>query len=184
MGQLATQSQLRQSLLRWALVCVPALVLLGFVSGRMAGSTADNPWYAALIKPDIVPPGWVFGAVWTVLYVMLGIVLAILIHARGARNRWLAIGLFGVQFLLNLIWSPLFFGAHQVSLATGLLLAILVIAIAATVAIRQVRPIAAWLMLPYLVWLGFASVLNLSIDLKNPDAEFLVPPPPSTEIIL
>jgi translocator protein len=184
MGELASQAQLRQSLLRWVLVTVPAIVFLGFLSGRASGSAADNAWYLALAKPVLTPPGWIFPVAWTILYIMLGVVLAMLIHARGAKKRGLAITLFGAQFLLNLAWSPLFFGAHQVSLALLLLLAILALAIWATFVIKQVRATAAWLMLPYLVWLGFATALNFGIDRLNPDAELLVPAPPPTEIIL
>jgi translocator protein len=98
-------------------VTVPAVVLLGFISGQMSNSGYENRWFAALSKPDIIPPGWVFGAVWSVLYILLGIALAMILFARGAKGRFVALALFFAQLGLNLLWSPLFFAAHQVSLA-------------------------------------------------------------------
>jgi translocator protein len=184
MGGLASQQQLRMSFVRWALVCVPAIVFLGFLSGRMANSSYENRWFAALDKPSIIPPGWMFGLAWTILYIGLGFVLAMLLHARGARGRGLALSLFGIQLGLNLLWAPLFFGAHQVTLALVLILVILIVALGATFAIAPIRKQAAYLMLPYLIWLGFASILNLSIDRMNPDAEMMVPPTPAAEIVL
>jgi translocator protein len=181
---LASKEQLRMSFVRWALVCVPTIVFLGFLSGKLANSGYGNRWFSALDLPPIVPPGWVFGLVWTMLYILLGLALAMILNARGSRGRGLAVGLFGVQMLLNLAWTPLFFGAHQVSLALILIVLILIIAIATTFAMAPIRKQAAWLMLPYLVWLSFASILNYQIDARNPDAEQLVPSTPAAEIIL
>ncbi len=184
MGELASKEQLRLSFVRWALVTVPALVFFGFLSGRMSNSGFGNRWFDALTKPDWFPPGWVFGAVWTLLYIMLGFILAMLLHARGAKGRGLALGLFAIQLGLNFLWSPLFFGAHQVSLALILLIVILIFAVATTFAIKPIRKIAAWMMMPYLAWLCFASVLNFAMDRLNPEAEMMVPPTPAAEIIL
>jgi tryptophan-rich sensory protein len=89
-------------------------VFLGFLSGRLANSGYGNRWFDALVKPDFMPPGWAFGVAWTILYILMGLALAMVIHARGARGRGVAIILFLVQLLLNLAWSPLFFRAHQV----------------------------------------------------------------------
>ncbi|RJF90743.1 TspO/MBR family protein [Sphingomonas cavernae] len=184
MTELASQSQLRGSLFRWALVTVPATVLLGVLSGRLSNSGYGNPWFDALQKPDIMPPGWVFGAAWTLLYVLMGLAAAVVLNARGANGRPLAIALFIAQFVANLAWSPLFFAAHQVSLALWLILLILVLAVATTAAFGRVRAIAAWLMVPYLAWLCFASLLNWQIDRLNPDAETLVRGSPKAQIAL
>lgn len=184
MGELASKDQLRMSFLRWALVTVPTILFCGFFVGRLAGSNIDNRWLQALDKPGWFPPGWVFPLVWGPLYIMLGLVLAMLLHARGARNRRLALGLFLTQLVLNFCWSPLFFGAHQVSLALVLILTILVLAIATTFAIAPIRKVAAWMMVPYMVWLCLASLLNFQLDQRNPDAEMMVPPTPAAEIQL
>jgi len=182
MNSLASQGQLRLSFLRWVLVTVPALEFLGFASGYLSNSGYNNRWFAALDKPDLVPPGWVFGTVWSTLYLLMAVALATIIHARGARGRGLAITLFLVQLLCNLAWSPLFFGAHEATLAFYLLLIILLLATVTTVLFGRIRSFAAWLMLPYLIWLGFAAGLAYEIDQRNPDAERLAPAAVSTQI--
>ena len=182
MNQLASASQLRMSLLRWALFVIPALMLLGFLSSTISGSSEENRWFAELVKPEAQPPGWVFGVVWPTLYFMTGLAFAMVLHARGARYRGLAVGLFLGQFMLNLAWSPLFFGRHQVTTALFLIVAIWAVSIATTFAFGRVRKAAAWLMVPYLVWLSFAMILNYQIDGLNPDAESLYVPAVSTQI--
>ncbi|MCJ8159725.1 TspO/MBR family protein [Sphingomonas sp. LaA6.9] len=184
MTELASQTQLRGSLFRWALVTVPAAVLLGVLSGRLSDSGYGNPWFDALAKPDIMPPGWVFGAAWTLLYLLMGLALAVVLNARGASGRPVAVALFVAQFVANLAWSPLFFAAHQVSLAFWLILLILALATITTFAFGRVRARAAWLMLPYLAWLCFAAMLNWQIDQLNPDAETLVRGVPKAQIAL
>lgn len=182
MSQLASASQLRMSFVRWALVIVPAIMLLGFLSGTVSGSGEDNAWFAELVKPEAQPPGWLFGVVWPILYLLMGIALAIILNARGARLRGLAVGLFVVQLALNLFWSPLFFGRHEVSAALYLLVAIWIAALVTTVVFGRIRALAAWLMVPYLAWLSFAAILNYQIDQLNPDAERLYVPAASSEI--
>ncbi|MGL5837375.1 MAG: TspO/MBR family protein [Sphingorhabdus sp.] len=182
MSQLASPSQLRMSLLRWALFTVPTIMLLGFLSGRVSGSGEGNSWFAELVKPAAQPPGWAFGVVWPILYLLMGIAFAIILNARGARLRGLAIGLFIVQLALNLFWSPLFFGRHEVTAAFYLLLAIWIAAFATTLVFGRVRALAAWLMVPYLAWLSFAAILNYQIDRLNPEAERLYVPAATSQI--
>ncbi len=172
------------SYMRWALVTVPLTVFLGFLSGKLANSGYGNRWFNALNRPEIVPPGWVFGLVWTLLYIMLGLAVAMILHARGAKGRGPALTLFVAQLLLNLAWSPTFFAAHQVTIAFWLIVTILALAIATTFAFARIRKVAAWLLVPYLVWLSFASILNWQLDRMNPDAETLVPEAPRTQILL
>ncbi|NBC35138.1 tryptophan-rich sensory protein [Novosphingobium sp. FSY-8] len=173
MTEIASSWQLRMGFARWALVTVPGVMLLGFLSGRLAGSAADNPWFAALVKPALYPPPIVFPLVWSVLYLMMGVALAIVIAARAAPGRGLAVMLFITQLLLNLVWSPLFFGGHQIGASLSLLLAIAV-GIAATMALfGRVRPVAAWLMAPYLAWVLFAGVLTWQLLVLNPGADGL-----------
>ncbi len=184
MNEIASAGQLRLSFLRWALLTVPVIVLVGTLMGVMSNSGYSNQWFVALDRPDVVPPGWVFGVVWTTLYTMLGLAIALIIDARGARWRGAAIAAFVIQLAANYAWSPLFFGARQVSAALLLILFILVAAIVTTVLFGRVRKAAAWLMVPYLVWLSFASIINWRIDQMNPDAETLAPPAASTQIRL
>ncbi len=184
MGEIASPAQLRMSFVRWALVTVPAVVFLGFLSGRLANSDYDNRWFSALAKPEAMPPGWAFGAAGTVLYVLMGVAIAMILNARGARFRGYAIALFVFQLALNLAWSPLFFGAHKVSAALALITAIFAFAATTALAFGRIRAAAAWLMVPYLAWLCFAGYLNWRIVQLNPGAETLVPGPPSTQIEL
>jgi translocator protein len=184
MGQIASTSQLRMSFLRWALVTVPLIILLGIASGQLSGSGSDNGWFAALAKPTFQPPGWMFGVAWTILYALMGLALAYVMGARGARGRQLALTLFIIQFILNLAWSPVFFAAHQVTVALVLIIVIFVVAAATTVCFARIRTVAALLMLPYLAWLVFAGLLNYEIMRLNPDAETLAPKAGGTQISL
>lgn len=183
MTGLASRGQLRMSFLRLALVTVPAVILLGTLSGQLAGSGYGNAWFDALEKPDLMPPGWVFGAAWANLYLLLGLVLAMILHARGARRRGAALGLFLVQLACNYAWPPLFFAFHQVGASLALLG--LMIALTAILAglLWRIRRVAALLMLPYLAWLGFAALLTAQIGDLNPGAE-LAPQPAGTDILL
>ena len=85
MNQLASTSQLRMSLLRWALFVIPAVMALGLLSGIVSGSGDNNAWFSELIKPDIQPPGWLFGVVWPILYLMIGLAFAMVLNARVPR---------------------------------------------------------------------------------------------------
>lgn len=184
MNEIASKWQLRSEFLRRAVVCVPLILLLGFASGQLVASGSQNGWYRMLQQPPVGPPEWAFPVVWSILYVLLGLALAIVLSARGARGRGVAIGLFVVQMVLNLVWSPLFFGAHQVTTALFVVVALFFAALATTFAFGRIRPLAAWLLVPYLAWLVVASALNWQIDRLNPDAETLVPPAHSTQIAL
>lgn len=171
MNLLASPGQLRASFMRWALVCVPVIVLLGFLSGTLAQSGPDNAWFAALAKPSLYPPPATFGIVWTILYVLMGVALAMVLAARGARGRGTAAIAFAVQFMLNLAWSPVFFGAH---LLTGglIVIALLDVAVLMTaVLFWKVRPVAAMLLVPYLLWIVFATYLNFALLQANPDMD-------------
>jgi tryptophan-rich sensory protein len=168
MNLLASSGQLRASFMRWALVVVPVIVLLGFLSGMMAQSGPDNPWFAALVKPDAYPPPQTFGIVWGVLYVLMGLAFAMVLAARGARGRGIAAIAFVVQFLLNLAWSPVFFGAHQITAGLIVIGVLDVAAIVATLLMARVRPVAAVLMVPYIAWILFATYLNFAFLQANP----------------
>ena len=170
------------SFVRWAMVTVPLILLLGFVAGRVVPVGNASGWYRALAKPALTPPGWVFPVVWTTLYVMLGFALAMILAARGAvRGR--GVILFLAQFVLNLAWTPLFFGAHRVGLALLVIVAMTVLTIATAFAFARVRKAAAWLLVPYLVWISFASVLTWRIGQLNPHAETLVPAAQTTQML-
>jgi len=148
MNEIASPMQLRLGFLRWALLFVPLVVLLGFGVSDFSGSGEDNRWFQALQKPEAQPPGWAFGAAWSVLYVMMGLAVTVVVTARGAKLRGLAVLLFFVQLALNLAWPIYFFGMHQVTGAFYLLVAVFVAAFATTIVFGRVRRISPGCALP------------------------------------
>ncbi|MBX9814298.1 MAG: CrtK protein [Proteobacteria bacterium SG_bin5] len=182
MREVASKGQLWQGFARVALVTVPLVLLLGFAAARLVPTGSDNPWYRALVKPAITPPDWAFPVAWTTLYALMGLALALIVHARGAKGRGLAIALFAAQLAVNLAWSPIFFGAHLVFWALVTIALMFALALAATIVFARIRALAALLMLPYLAWIGFAGLLTYQIDRLNPHAEALVAPGASAQI--
>lgn len=148
-------------------VSIALPLLVGFV-GSLATSKSVGTWYVNLDKPSFTPPGAVFGPVWTVLYVMMGVSL-FLVWQKGlaAPNVKIGIAVFAVQMALNLLWSFAFFGARS-PLAGAVVIVALWCAIVATVLVfARVSQLAAWLLVPYLAWVSFASVLNFSLYVLN-----------------
>lgn len=146
------------------------LIGLPFAAAGVGGvvtARAIPTWYRGLDKPPWNPPDWVFGPVWTVLYLMMGIA-AVLVRrqAEGSRGAQ-AMSLYGLQLGLNLGWSLVFFGARDVRAAVGVI-ALLWLAIVATIAaFGRVDRRAALLLAPYLAWVSFAGVLNAEIWRRN-----------------
>lgn len=164
----------RRSVARYALFTVPLVLLAGLASGRIAGSGYGNPWFDALVKPEAMPPGWVFGVAWSILYILLGLVLALLLHAPAGRERTRALALFALQLALNFAWSTIFFARHDVPLALTLVAAMVALAVASVFLFGAIRRAAGALMLPYVAWLGFATWLTLQIAVLNSAALTLV----------
>jgi len=141
-----------------ALIVFLVLVMGG---GALIGTvTAPGEWYAGLAKPAFNPPNWVFAPVWTLLYVMIALAgwrTWERERSRPAMSVWVA------QFLLNLIWSPVFFGAQM--LGAALIIILLMLALILTFIALSWREdnVAAWLFVPYAAWVGFATLLNASI---------------------
>ena len=160
MSQIASPGQLRWAFLRRAVITVPLILFLGSLSGKIAGSGEANGWFASLNRPEIYPPAWAFPVVWTLLYILLGLALAMILHARGTKGRGVAVSLFILQMLMNFAWSPLFFAAHQLEAGFWLIVAMFGTALLATLSFWRIRKMAAVLMLPYLGWLAFAGFLN------------------------
>ena len=130
--------------------------------GSIATAPALATWYAGLVKPSWNPPNWIFGPVWTMLYAMMA-VAAWLVWRHGGPRRLAALILFGVQLALNVSWSWLFFGLRQPGAALAEIL-LLWLAIGATArAFGLLSQPAALLLIPYLLWVGFAAVLNWAL---------------------
>lgn len=149
--------------------CVLAVEVLGAASARIAGSAAQNPWFLALVKPELQPPGAAFGLAWAALYALIGAALGLMLSAGSSRGKGLAAALFIAQLGLNLAWSPLFFRTHRMLDAFWLLVVIALVSVLVIWRFWTIRRIAALMMLPYVAWLGFAALLNWQIIQLNPD---------------
>jgi tryptophan-rich sensory protein len=136
-------------------------ILLVLGGGALIGAfTGPDNWYAALEKPAFNPPGWLFGPVWTTLYILIAIAgWRLWQNARGS----LAMKLWWLQLVLNFAWSPAFFAAHQIGLALAIILALLVVILAFIASAWRTDRTAALLFIPYAAWVAFASALNGAI---------------------
>ena len=146
----------------WLAICWAVAALGGLVT-----FDSVNTWYPTIEKPSFNPPNWVFGPVWTTLYTFMAIAAWRIRGVAEAENRkWLFI-FFWLQLACNGIWSPLFFGWHQIGVALiDMIILWLLIATFTRIAYKQER-ISFCLFLPYLLWVSFALVLNLQIWLLN-----------------
>ena len=142
----------------YTVVCPLVLVAAGYVSGR-ASNSGRGQWWERLKKPALQPPGYVFGIVWTLLYIMLGYSLGLMLD----KGHGGSVTLFYVQIILNLLWSPLFFSLHQMRASLVLLVAIFALSAVCASNFYVIEPLAGKLMIPYLVWLVCAFYLNFEI---------------------
>jgi len=141
-----------------------AICLLAGVLGSVFTTPAIPTWYATLIKPSFAPPNWLFFPVWTALFIMMGISL-FLVWQKGLENVQIkiAISIFGVQLILNVIWSAAFFGLRS-PLAGLIEICILWIFIVVTILkFMKISKTAGLLLIPYIFWVSFAAVINFFI---------------------
>ena len=143
-------------------------LLAAFAAGAVGAvaSVDAASFYAQLSKPAWAPPAGVFGPVWSALYVLMG-VAAWLVWRTPGRQR-AALGLFAVQLAANALWSWLFFAWHRGALAAAEVLVLLALIVATVAAFWRIRPLAALLLVPYLLWVGFASALTWAVWRANP----------------
>ncbi len=125
-------------------------------------------WYAFINKPAFSPPNWIFGPVWTALYILMGISLA-LVWQKGLKTKKVrdALYLFGIQLALNAIWSPVFFGARNLFLALVVILLMWIFILKTILALGRINKTASYLLYPYIIWVSFASILNFSVWILN-----------------
>ncbi len=131
--------------------------------GSVFTSSAMPDWYMSLEKPAFNPPSWVFGPVWTVLYIMMAVAAWLVWRASGFRGAALALTVYAAQLVLNLAWSGIFFGLREPGWALVEILALWAAIVATAVLFRPHSRVAAWLLVPYLLWVSFAAVLNGAI---------------------
>lgn len=149
-----------------------AAILISLSAGAV-GSFFTAPaisagWYVLLAKPALNPPAWVFGPVWTMLFVLMG-VAAFLVWNRGLGRRdvRVALALFLIQLVLNVLWSVLFFGMQIPGAALAEIFALWLAIFATVVMFGKISKAAAWLLVPYILWISFAIYLNYSIWMLN-----------------
>ncbi|SRR5258705_9966673 len=146
------------SLVPFIVVCFAAAGVGSFVT-----NTSVNTWYAQLRKPDWTPPNWIFGPVWTTLYVLMAVSAWLVWRSTEWSVAKSALVLFGIQLALNTLWSLVFFGLREVRLAFVEIMLLWTMVVATVVSFLPLSRLAAWLLLPYLLWVGFASYLNFRI---------------------
>lgn len=141
---------------------VSLTVVLGAVGGLVTSPEIPT-WYAGLTKPSFNPPNWLFGPVWTTLYILMGISCYLIWKqpASSARNK--ALYLFIVQFALNFCWSFIFFGMHETGWALAEMMVLWITILITIVAFAKFSKTAAWLLVPYISWVSFAMLLNGAI---------------------
>lgn len=148
-------------------------VLVGFIvccelvgiAGALLTAPAIETWYATIAKPGFTPPSWVFGPVWTLLYLLMGVAAFLVWREREERSRAvrIALGAFLVQLVLNGLWSPAFFGLQSPALGLLVIVPLLVALLVTTGLFARVSRPAAALLIPYIAWVAYATALNAAI---------------------
>jgi benzodiazapine receptor len=150
------------------LVIALAVPFVAAKMGSMVTITTPDSWYAALNKPFFQPPGWVFAPVWTALYLMMGIAWyrVMMAHVASVR-RYFATSLFLLQLSFNVLWSVAFFGLYYPALAFGVIVVLWVLIFATMHVFWRIERVSGMLLVPYLLWVTFASMINIAIVALN-----------------
>lgn len=150
-------------LITWMLICETA----GFI-GSFATVSKIPGWYAGLVKPAFAPPNWIFGPVWTLLYASMGFA-AYRVWSKGAQKKEIRnlLGLFLFHLVVNSAWSLVFFGMENIALALLIIAALWILIALLIFRFSTVDKISAFMLVPYLLWVSFASILNLSLLVLN-----------------
>lgn len=139
---------------------------LAGVAGSFFTISEIPTWYSTLIKPALNPPAWIFGPVWVTLYAIMGISLWLVWKSNSSEKKR-AIWLFVVQLALNAIWSPIFFGAHSIGNALAVIILLWAAIVLTILIFKKISKPAAWLLVPYILWVSFATYLNYAIWILN-----------------
>lgn len=142
-------------------------LLLCFLAGAVGAVVEPGIWYEQLAKPTWTPPNWVFPVVWPVLYICMGVAAWLVWKEAGFSGGRDALTLFLVQLALNGLWSWLFFGLHQISTGLADIILLWIMILFTILAFRTHSRLAAWLLVPYLLWTSYAMALNYAIWSMN-----------------
>ena len=147
-------------------VCLAIPLLVGGLSALVSSGSMDK--FQELVKPALAPPGWLFPVVWTILFVLMGIASFLVLKQNPDSEEVAnALKIYGVQLVFNFVWSILFFNLELYYLAFGWLVMLWVLILVTILQFRRISTAAAWLMVPYLLWVTFAGYLNLGIAMLN-----------------
>lgn len=141
------------------LISILIPLVVGFTSGFFTASGV-NDWYATLNRPSFNPPNWLFGPVWTTLYILMGISLYLVWKQPVSEARNSAIWIFALQLTLNFFWSIIFFYWHQIGIALIEIIVLWGLILLMIYRFYHINPTAAWLNIPYIMWVSFATILN------------------------
>lgn len=150
------------------LIISVGICLVAGLIGSLFTSSAIPVWYNLLNKPFFSPPDWLFAPAWTLLYILMGVALFFIWRAPKVKKTNEGLMLFGAQLLFNVIWSIAFFGFRSIIGGLLSIFILLILIVMTTVQFYHIDKRAAYLMLPYLLWVCFATLLNISIYLLNP----------------
>lgn len=139
---------------------------LGAIAGRFTAQAVPE-WFASLNRPSFSPPNWLFGPVWTILYILLGISLFLIWKQIPSKERNKALWIFSIQMFLNFIWSFVFFYFNQIGLALIVIVCLWFSIVLMLIRFYKIKPLAAYLNIPYLLWITFASILNAGYYILN-----------------
>ncbi|MBZ0202114.1 MAG: tryptophan-rich sensory protein [Ignavibacteria bacterium] len=149
------------------IICILICQLAGII-GSFFTIESISMWYAALEKPALNPPGWIFAPVWITLYTLMGISLFLVWNKKSASKKANgAIAVFFVQLILNALWSIIFFGLHQVLISVIVILLLWIFILISIIRFSKVSKMASILLVPYIIWVSFAAYLNISILMLN-----------------
>lgn len=148
------------------LVTCLALPLLVGIFGSVVTLNSISTWYAVLIKPSFSPPNFLFGPVWTTLYVLMGVALYNVLKTKSSKKKS-AVQIFLLQLFLNFLWSFVFFGMHNILLAFVVILALWAAIFQNIRVFLKISKPAGYLLVPYILWVSFAAFLNLSLFFLN-----------------
>ncbi len=141
--------------------------LSGIVGTLFTRSQIESWYLGQLVRPSFAPPNWIFGPVWTLLYTLMGIAWYLVYQGKGDIVRTRALWAFGIQLILNALWTPVFFGAHALFFSVIIILAMWMTIVITMYFFYRIHRVAAYLLIPYLLWVSFASVLNIAIWVLN-----------------
>ena len=126
-----------------------------------------NEWYSTLIRPPFTPPSWVFTPAWSILYTLIIISLIIYVYKTTDRDKSKGYWFFAIQVLFNILWSPVFFGMKNIWLALIIIVILDVLVFINIKEFYKVSKISAWLLVPYMIWILFATYLNIGFLILN-----------------